>query len=280
MKYDNPLKEILQESTPALLGLLRLPRVTKLLTVELPRRNRVVPDLVAELADASILHMELQAKNQTRFEWRCLDYYSAIEQLYSPPEIIQVVIYVGSEPLRMPDRIQRKRLSYRYGILNLQEVPARVFLDSPNEAERILAVLCQTRDPRRTIRQMLGSWKHLSRKQIEELLRKLSVLSQLRNCGTIVQEEVGQMAFEIDITQNVFYKAAVERGLREGMEKGLEKGLERGEAKALLRFLEQRFRKVSPSIRKRVSTANVQELERWIDRAATATKLTDVFSAS
>ena len=43
MKYDNLLKEILQDAMPDVLQLLGLPEAVKYLTVELPRRHRADP---------------------------------------------------------------------------------------------------------------------------------------------------------------------------------------------------------------------------------------------
>jgi len=193
MKFDNPIKEILQDAMPALLRLLGLPEAVKYLTVELPRPNRVVPDMVIELASQAILHLESQSRNQADFAWRCLDYYSAIHQLFHPPKIIQVLVYLGSERLSMPNRINDEDLTFKYRVLNLAEVPAEVFLDSPSNLERILAVLGRSEDPRETIRQILSGWKHLPRKQIEELMARLSVLSQLRKYDTIAREEIERM---------------------------------------------------------------------------------------
>ena len=129
MKYDNLLKEILQDSMPSLLRLLRLPKVHRYLTVELTRRNRVVPDMVIELADKRVLHIDLQVENQANFPWRCLDYYSAIHQVFRPPSIVQVLIYIGGKPLTMESRIRRDVLNYKYKILDLSKVPAKAFLD-------------------------------------------------------------------------------------------------------------------------------------------------------
>src|SRR5450755_1322610 len=128
MKFDNLLKEILQDSMPAILQLLGLPPVAKYLTVEFPLHNRVVPDLVVLLIDETVLHMELQARNEPDFEWRCLDYYSAVRQKLRPPKVVQVVIYVGPEPLRIPDRIQVDKLTFGFEILELAEVPAQALL--------------------------------------------------------------------------------------------------------------------------------------------------------
>jgi hypothetical protein len=278
MKFDNPLKEILQDAMPALLRLLALPQAAKYLTVEFPLHNRVVPDLVVLLADERVLHTELQVKNELQFEWRCLDYYSAIRQQLRPRKIVQVVVHVGHEPLTIPDRIEDDTLTFRFQILNLAEVPAQAFLDSPSDAERMLAMLCATENPRETIRQILASWKHLHGKPLRELLDRMTVLSQLRKYDRMIREEVERMPFEIDITENAFYIDGKADGIEEGAAEGEARGEARGEAKTLLRFLEQRFGPVPAPIRERVFAAGIEDLDRWVDAMPTAASLDEVFA--
>ena len=232
------------------------------MNVELPRQNRVVPDLVVELVDGTALHLDAQAKNQKGFEWRSLDYYSAIHQTYEPPRIVQVLLYLGDPPLSMHDGIAHLRLQYQFDILELAKVPAEIFLASESDAERILAVLCHSSDVRETIRRILAGWKLLPRKRIEELMERLSALSQLRKYDTIAKEEIERMPIEIDITENAFYKA----------------GEEKGEAKTLLRILETRFGTPGPAaITEKILTAGVEQLDRWVDRALRVESMADIF---
>ena len=67
-----------------------------------------------------------------------------------------------------------------FEIIDLQEVPAEVFLEFPRDAERILAVVSKSEDPRATIRKMLESWKGMPQNELQENLERLRTLSQLR----------------------------------------------------------------------------------------------------
>ena len=66
------------------------------LTVEFPKKTKALPDLVVRLADRSILHVELQAKNDARIEWRCLKYRMAMRELWRDERIQQKVVYLGA----------------------------------------------------------------------------------------------------------------------------------------------------------------------------------------
>ncbi len=162
MKYDNLLKTIFFDAMPALLRLMNCAPVVEYLNVEFPPRHKLVADVVALLADGRILHVEFQVQNDPEMLWRCFHYFGAIKQRWRGREVVQIVVYVGNEALTMESSIDEPRCSYSFDILNLQDVPADVFLESPTDAERILAILSKTNDPRGTIRRILGSWKGLS----------------------------------------------------------------------------------------------------------------------
>jgi hypothetical protein len=67
-------------------------------------------------------------------------------------------------------------------------------------------------------------------------------------------------------------------------EKGLAEGEARGEAKGmgkvLTRFLEKRFGAVPPLLRERISAANVEQIEAWLDRTVDAPDMDSVFESN
>jgi predicted transposase YdaD len=66
-------------------------------------------------------------------------------------------------------------------------------------------------------------------------------------------------------------------GIAEGLAQGEAKGLVRGKAESLLRLLAHRFGPVSETLRRQVSTADPEVLDRWFDRAIDAPSLDAVF---
>jgi hypothetical protein len=257
-----------------LLRVLGLPAAVDYLTVEFPKRNKALPDLVVRLADGRILQIEFQSKNDPRIEWRCLEYWQLISEQWPGSQVVQVVIYLGDGPLKMASGITRGDLKFRFHVLNLQDVNADVFLSSQNDNERMLAVLCKSAEPRATIAAILGSWKHLPAKEVREKIANLFVLSQLRKRDTIVKEESADMPVELDITENALYKIAKAAGEAQGAALGEA----RGEAKLLTKFLERRFGPLPDAIRSRISAADVDALDQWADRMDTAQTLDEVFA--
>jgi predicted transposase YdaD len=70
------------------------------------------------------------------------------------------------------------------------------------------------------------------------------------------------------------------RGKAEGMVQGEAKGLARGKAESLLRLLFRRFGPVPETLRRQVSTADPESLDRWFDCAIDAPSLDAVFDDS
>ena len=265
MKYDNLLKTIFFDAMPALLRLLDCAPVVEYLSVEFPRKHKMVADVVARLADGRILHLEFQVKNDPDMHWRCFYYFGAIQQRWPLADVIQVVIYLGSDPLTMQSSVDKPTCRFSFDILNMQEVPAQVFLDSPRSAERVLAVVSKSPDPRATIRRILASWKKLPENELRENVDRLRTLSQLRKREIMAIEEVKHMPFELDITESEIYKMGQVQGIAEGARQ------------VLVRFLEKRFGPLTRADKKRIGTGSQTDLDQWTDRSVTAGTVAEVF---
>lgn len=265
VKYDNLLKTIFFDAMPALLRLLHCAPVAEYLNVEFPPRHKMVADVVALLKDGKILHLEFQVTNDPDMLWRCFHYYGSISQRWPKAEVIQVVVYLGNDTMTMSSSVERASCRYHFEILNLQEIPAEVFLASPTDAERILAVVSKSEDPRGTIRQILASWKGMPENELRENIERLRTLSQLRKHEIMTVEEVKRLPFEIDVTETELYQL------------GREDGILKGGAFFLSELLEQRFGLLPEHYRDRLEHATRSQLKHWIGRAADARALADVF---
>ena len=157
-----------------------------------------------------ILHLEFQVTNDPDMLWRCYHYFGSISQMWPRAEVIQVVVYLGNETMTMESSIDKPSCKFGFEILNLKEVPANVFLESPKDAERILAVVSKSEDPRGTIRKILASWKGMPENELRENIERLRTLSQLRKHEIMTVEEVKRMPFEIDVTESELYQLGAE----------------------------------------------------------------------
>jgi predicted transposase YdaD len=74
----------------------------------------------------------------------------------------------------------------------------------------------------------------------------------------------------------------LERGRAEGEAKGRAEGEAKGEAKGradvLLKLLAVKFGPTSEGVAKRIRSASLEQLDRWVERVITATSLEDVLA--
>ena len=69
-----------------------------------------------------------------------------------------------------------------------------------------------------------------------------------------------------------------QKGRQEGEQKGRQEGRQEGEAQVLLRLLERRFGSVPDTVRDRIASADVADLDQWIMRVLDAGSIEDVLS--
>jgi flagellar biosynthesis/type III secretory pathway protein FliH len=75
-----------------------------------------------------------------------------------------------------------------------------------------------------------------------------------------------------------FVDEGIRQGIRQGIEQGIEQGKARGEAAALLKLLKARGIDLTEEQHDAVtSSTDLEEIDRWFDRALTATSANGVF---
>jgi len=111
MRYDLTLKELFHNQPRRLLKLLTGCGGGRPLTVEYPEVRQRRPDLVLELDDGRIYHLEIQSGPDPEMPWRMLEYYTLIRRTHGRiPQ--QQILYVGEPPARLMDRIEEAPLQF------------------------------------------------------------------------------------------------------------------------------------------------------------------------
>jgi hypothetical protein len=129
-EYDIALKNILMRENSLLSRLIGF-RVTRWLSGDLPEVRISQVDLLGETDDGGLLHIELQSSNDTRMAARMLEYAVAIHRKFDRfPE--QLVLYVGSQAMRMNDSIRGGGIAFRCPIRNIRDLDGDALLDSPH----------------------------------------------------------------------------------------------------------------------------------------------------
>jgi hypothetical protein len=118
MKYDTTFKDLFPDVT-VLFKLLTQREVIRIENAEYASVKQRSADLVARLADQSILHLELQSDNDTSMLWREFEYCALIMQRYQQVPL-QIVLYVGAAPARFVTEIDTVDLKYRYHLVDIK----------------------------------------------------------------------------------------------------------------------------------------------------------------
>ena len=85
-------------------------------------------------------------------------------------------------------------------------------------------------------------------------------------------EEQGKMRYVSSVE-----KICIEKGIQQGLQQGIQQGVQQGEALALQRILGRRFGYIPPTIKDRITTASIDQVEAWLDSAIEASNINQVF---
>ena len=211
MRYDTTLKEILQAGAPRLWELLLGEQPREFLTVELPSVKMRKPDFVVWLESGALAHLEIQGDNDGEMEWRELEYYQYLNRLFGVPPI-QIVLYIGSEPLRMRQTITHANLHFRYTIIDIRNYNSEAFLSGLSLNDQALALLADGTPRQSVVQLIMDNLKVLPTQEQRDWLERLMILAGLRGAESMVAEEAKKMGISLDIRDNKFFQEAYHYG--------------------------------------------------------------------
>ncbi|MEO5355793.1 MAG: hypothetical protein H7844_00660 [Nitrospirae bacterium YQR-1] len=249
-RYDKVIKEILKDVVDTLITEVIGLKIVKSTAIEtkLQITNEREADfiLLVEFEDGSksILHIEFQATNYSRMEYRELEYWTYITVVHGI-QPIQYVFYIGNEPLTMKNTIQTDTLNYRYNLIDMRNVDCEKFLYSEKPQEVIISILCnyQKKGVKIFIREILNRLNELVKEETlrAKYIRQVEVLSQLRDLQDEVCKEAEDMALVYNLERDVRFKQGRQRGLFEGERKGLLEGKREGLLEGIEGMLELKY---------------------------------------
>jgi hypothetical protein len=167
----------------------------------------------------------------------------------------------------MADGIQQTGLDYRYQIIDMHTVDCETLLNQGTPEALVFAILCdfKGRPEREVVHYILQRLHQLTAEnesRFREYMRMLEVLSTNRALEQLIEEEE-KMLSQVEQTRLPSYRI----------------GMQQGEGKLLERQINRRFgiQVMTASLRHKLATARVEELEQWADNILDAKTLDDVF---
>jgi hypothetical protein len=233
--YDKVLKETFKELFDVLSSVvLKLDvKLVEALSQKLQMTLEREPDLVFKVRDRQgaefIVHIELQSSNDAKMLGRMFLYHALLWHIYKLP-VLQYVLYIGHQEVKMQNTLNHFDLSYKYNLLDMKTIPCEAFLSREQGEAVVLAVLCDTgnKDKTEFVHELLKRlWEidNHSRLLFERHVKQAVVLSRLRGLNNIILEEMNIMPITINIEEDSLYKKGMQKGLEKGIEKGMQKGI-------------------------------------------------------
>jgi predicted transposase YdaD len=273
--YDVTLKLLLQGHASLTMIELAGAAVEKWLNVELPKVQNPRADLLGETADGSLVHVELQSRNDATMPLRMAEYCLGILRLFGKfPR--QVLLYVGEAPLGMESELLGPDVSFRYRVVDIRELDGDRLLESHETGDNVIAILARLRDHETAVRKILGNLAGLPTSEREMAFEQLVILSGLRRLEDTVIREIKEMPVYIDLMENTIIGPAIRKGLEQGELMGELKGELKGELRILHRLIEQRFGPIPPWAGEQLAGRSADELEELTERLLKVPSIEDL----
>lgn len=165
-----------------------------------------------------ILQVEIQSKNNPNMAVQMADYWVLLHQIHGLP-IKQYVLYVGQQPLSMPDRLEQPNFNFRYTLLSFSDLPYDLFIGAEQPEVKMLALLgnLKTADPFDLTEDIVKTIDQLPDPVSikENRLMQLRILIQLRKFTPRLEVAMLKAASFFKEEKDPFYK----RGQAKGIEK-------------------------------------------------------------
>jgi hypothetical protein len=268
-EYDVALKNMLTRPGSSILAQLTGASSLRWLNVELPKVSNRRVDLLGELPDGGLVHIELQSRNEKDFALRMAEYLFGIRRKYGRLAR-QVALYVGEAPLRMKDGIEGPGVSVRFHLVDIRDLNGEQLLASANMGDNVLAVLTRLGEQPGAVRRILKRIAAGPREARDQALAELFIVAELRRITGHVKREVEKMPIHLDIKDHEVIGPLIRNGVRQGRVEG--------QVEMLLSQIEKRFGKIPAAVAQRIAALKPAQLKRVGLRLLDAQRIEDLFA--
>jgi hypothetical protein len=126
-KIDITIRDIIPSfSESAFIKMITGTNYKRVLNSAFPSTKERRVDLLLELEDNSILHIEFQTSNDKDMLYRMLEYCSLIKSHFKDRSLYQKLIYLGEDKCNMENSFEDIGISYKYERLIFRHHPRRL----------------------------------------------------------------------------------------------------------------------------------------------------------
>ena len=262
IKVDITLREIISKLPYKFIEILTGKKGVKLLDTSLPNVKDKRADLLVELEDKTIFHLELQTFNDKNMPLRMLEYYLLIREKYKTNKIEQMVLFIG-ENLNMISSLNENKLNFSYILKDIKEINCNELINSNDLEDKILAVLCKIEDENKYINGIINEILKLDENKRKDYIKKLLSLSRYRtkiNEKLIANIKERVMPITIDLRNDPYFKEGLQQGIQQGIQQGLLKGETKGLKKGILVLMDLGLKKEDIAKKMNLSIKEIDEI--------------------
>jgi hypothetical protein len=237
-QYDKIFKEVLRRGTPTLL--------TEILKVASGKYQPIHPDLqrtIEKKADflgklfavgdaQKIVHLEVQATDDSDMIFRELLYLALILVNYPTWQVEQIVFAIGKERPKMPTFLKRENLDFKFRLIWIKDISYREFLKTGKPEIMLFGILAgfEQKNAQEVMTEIVNEVRRTAKSQLdfERHTEQLHILSHLHTLQEIFRAVMVNISKLIDETQDPFFQRGEVIGIEKGIEKGIEQGIEKG----------------------------------------------------
>ena len=229
-----------------------------------------------------LIHIEIQGQAEVSFDHRMFQYYYRIHDHYPEAEIISLAVLTNQPDCTGLGLYASGRdgygIQFRFRVHNLQDWMARWEQLKGLAASNPFAVVAlaqlaahrKATDPERKASKREIIWLlYQYRYAREDVLALLRFIDWMLRLPRGLERELRNELIALEESTKMPYVMSYER-------MALERGEERGEFKSLLRLIKAKFGTPTPEQQQRIESADIPQLDRWLDRILTASTLDEL----
>lgn len=259
-RYDVSLKTLFQREGDGIMRrLLFGGRVTEYLATEQPQVLNHRADMVVRTEDGALHQVEFQTSNEAGFAVRMLEYYAYLVRVHKQ-HVVQTVLYLGAEPLRLESAYTSPSMEYRFEIVNLREYDADSLLASQDWADNALALLAKGA-PEKALTAVLTRLRTMRSEDQDWAAGTLLLLSGILGIEDLVGDRLKEAGM-INLMENKILGPLIQQQF----ELGEQKGRSEGRQDLLQELLMEKFGSLPAWALQRLQAASAEELHSWAKR--------------
>jgi hypothetical protein len=259
-RYDVSLKALFLREGDGIIRRRRFGgRVTEHLSTEQPQVLNNRADMVVRTEDGSLHHVEFQVANEVGFGRRMFGYYAYLLSAYDQ-HVVQTVLYLGQEPLRLDTGYRTPSMDFRFEIINLRELEAERLLASDDWADIALALLAKG-NRERALEVAVARLRRMQREERAWASGTLLLLSGILKIEDTVNERMKEAGM-INLMENKVVGPMILQAEQKGRSEGRHEGMQG----LLLDLLREKFGALPEWATERLRSASSEELHVWAKR--------------